>query len=142
MELSKILKVLYKGLKIKKYSLQAILRWLTILSIIVFTVLFLIPTQDLPEQSIFKWWDKSQHSLVFMALTTVAFLAYPKSNLITSIYLLIYGGFIEVLQAMTSWRQGDFYDWLADAFGVLIIYLVLETCIKIYPRSIEKLTRK
>jgi VanZ family protein len=141
-ELSKILKVLYKGLKIKKYSLQAILRWLTILSIIVFTVLFLIPTQDLPEQSIFKWWDKSQHSLVFMALTTVAFLAYPKSNLITSIYLLIYGGFIEVLQAMTSWRQGDFYDWLADAFGVLIIYLVLETCIKIYPRSIEKLTRK
>ena len=117
---------------INNISIRTIFRSLTILILIIFTVLFLIPTQDLPEQSIFKWWDKVQHCLVFMALTTVAFIAYPKSQLKVSIYLLMYGGFIEVLQAMTSWRKGDFYDWVADAFGVLITYLVLETFIKIF----------
>ena len=92
----------------------------------------MIPIQDLPEQSLFKWWDKAQHCLVFMALTTVAFLAYPKSYLKASIYLLMYGGFIEVLQAMTSWRQGDFYDWVADAFGILIIFIGLEISKRIF----------
>lgn len=112
---------------INNNSVQTIFKCLTILSLIIFTILFLIPTQDLPEQSVFKWWDKAQHTFVFMVLTTVAFLAHPKSYLKASIYLLMYGGFIELLQAMTSWREGDFYDWVADAFGILIIFIVMET---------------
>jgi VanZ family protein len=127
---------------INNISIRTIFRSLTILILIIFTVLFLIPTQDLPEQSIFKWWDKAQHAFVFMALTTVTFLAFPTSYLKVSIYLLMYGGFIELLQAMTSWRKGDFYDWVADAFGILIIFIVMETFNQISFQRSKKLKEK
>lgn len=138
----KFYKLLLKYLKlINNNSIQKIFRFLTILILIIFTVLFLIQTQDLPEQSIFKWWDKAQHTFVFMGLTTVAFLAYPKSYLKVSIYLLMYGGFIELLQAMTSWRHGDFYDWVADAFGILFIFIVMETFNQISFQRAKKLKK-
>jgi len=116
-------RVIYKVVNNK--IMQANFRVTMVLSLIIFTILFLIPTENLPEQSIFKWWDKAQHTFVFMALTTLAFLAFPKNSFKTSVCLLIYGGSIEVIQAMTSWRQGEFSDWVSDAIGILIIFLGL-----------------
>jgi len=34
--------------------------------------------------------------------------------------LLLLGVAIECAQAMTTWRQGDWMDWLADASGIAL----------------------
>jgi hypothetical protein len=36
--------------------------------------------------------------------------------------LLIYGAVIELAQAATGWRQGDWLDWIANALGVAAAY--------------------
>jgi VanZ family protein len=98
--------------------------------LILFTVLFLAPTQFLPEESVFNFWDKAQHTLAFIALGILAFLAHPKTYAKALIFLIIYGALIEVLQSMTSWRRGDLLDWIADALGVLIVW----ACLVVYQR--------
>ena len=86
------------------------------------TGLFLVPTELLPEDSIFAWWDKAQHALVFGFLALLGLLAYPTK--IKTIFwgLLIYGALIEVLQSLLGWRSGDVYDWCADAIGIVLAY--------------------
>ena len=120
-----------------KINLKQIFKAFLLFSLIVFTVLFLIPTEALPEQSVFKWWDKAQHIIVFMSLSLVAFFAYPQNFLKQSAYLMVYGAIIEVLQYLTNWRQEDFFDWIADVTGILIIYLVLEIIRRIFPNKLK-----
>ena len=88
------------------------------------TYLFLAPQQFLiPE--VFDWWDKLQHSLAFGVLTILGLLAYARtsSGVFRVIILLsIYGALIEVLQALSGWRYGEFRDWLADELGVAIAW--------------------
>ena len=69
-------------------NLKQILKAFFLLSLIVFTILFLIPTEALPEQSVFTWWDKAQHIIVFMSLSLVAFFAYPQNFLKLYAYLM------------------------------------------------------
>jgi hypothetical protein len=46
-------------------------------------------------------------------------LAYPKKPLLhMGGYFVLLGGFIEVAQWATGWRQGDWLDLLADVIGV------------------------
>ena len=92
--------------------------------LVLFTILFLMPTHYLPEESIFNWWDKAQHAAVFGVLTVFAILTYPDKVKALTLGLLLYGALIEILQSCTSWRQGDFSDWCADAIGVVIMYLL------------------
>ncbi len=64
------------------------------------------------------FWDKAQHFLGFFGLTGLGLLAYPKKPLLHMAgYFLLLGGFIEVAQWATGWRQGDWLDLLADALG-------------------------
>ena len=86
-----------------------------------FTVLFLMPTEFLPDESIFSWWDKAQHALVFGVLALLGLLAYPTRIHLIFWGLLIYGAVIEVLQSLSGWRQGDVYDWYADTMGVVLV---------------------
>ena len=90
-------------------------------TLIFFTVLFLLPQEYLAEQ-VFHWWDKAQHSVAFAILTVTGFWSHPKHSKALFVLLLCYGGLIEVLQFLSGWRQGDLVDWVADSIGVFICY--------------------
>jgi VanZ family protein len=80
-------------------------------------VLSLMPASYLPAQ-IFSLWDKAQHALAFTVLATLGLLAYPRQPWRVAIGLLAFGGAIELAQAATGWRHGEWSDWLADAVGL------------------------
>lgn len=89
------------------------------LACIVFGFLCLIPVPYLPS-GLFDWWDKAEHVLAFLSLSSLGVLVYQKSISKVLIGLLVYGGLIEILQWFTSWRSGDFADWVANGIGILI----------------------
>lgn len=81
-------------------------------------VMSLLPGEQVPQAFVF--WDKAQHALGFAALAVLGLLAYPLALPRVLVGLLIFGVAIECAQAWTGWRQGDWMDWLADAFGVAV----------------------
>jgi len=82
----------------------------------------LTPTPYLPPQA-FDIWDKAQHALAFVLLGGLGLSAFPQRAQHVLAGLLVYGGLIELAQAATGWRVGDWLDWLADAVGVGAVYL-------------------
>ncbi|RDD92322.1 VanZ family protein [Acidovorax sp. BoFeN1] len=80
-------------------------------------VLSLMPIAYLPPQ-VFSLWDKAQHALAFTALALLGLLAYPRQPWRMVLALLAFGGAIELAQAATGWRYGEWSDWLADAVGL------------------------
>jgi len=82
-------------------------------------VLSLLPTDYLPP-SIFSLWDKAQHALAFTALAALGLQAYPRRRWQVLAGLLVFGGLIELAQAATGWRHGEWADWLADAVGLAL----------------------
>lgn len=86
--------------------------------------------------------DKVIHLVIFLVLTFLMYLSYPK---LSAIFLIIimsgYGLLIEVLQhSLPTGRSFDWYDWLFDIFGVLIgIVLCFYTPI---PKLIQDLISK
>lgn len=80
--------------------------------------LSLVPVDQIP--SAFSFWDKAQHALGFAALAMTGLLAYPHRSRQLLLGLVLFGIGIEYAQHLTGWRHGDWADWLADCFGVLI----------------------
>ncbi|WP_202900035.1 VanZ family protein [Acidovorax sp. JHL-9] len=80
-------------------------------------VLSLMPVAYLPPP-VFSLWDKAQHALAFTALAALGLLAYPRRPWRLAVGLLAFGGAIELAQAATGWRYGEWGDWLADALGL------------------------
>ena len=95
--------------------MKKVLFWLSLLTL---STLSLLPSGYLPPQA-FSLWDKAQHALGFAGLTVLALWAYPGAARKIPWWLLIHGAAIELAQAATGWRQGDWLDWLADAIGIL-----------------------
>lgn len=83
------------------------------------TVLSLMPTEFLPPP-VFSLWDKAQHALGFVGLAVLGLLAYPQRPWLLAAGLLFFGGAIELAQAATGWRHGDWFDLLADAVGIVL----------------------
>ncbi len=90
--------------------------WLLLAAIV---VLSLSPAAYLPPQA-FSLWDKAQHALGFAALGLLGGLAYPARIRLLSVCLLAFGGAIELAQAATGWRHGDWADLLADGIGLVV----------------------
>lgn len=88
----------------------------------VIAVLSLLPDGYLPLGT-FDWWDKAQHALAFGVLGILGLLAYASATQRVLSGLLIFGAVIELAQAATGWRYGDWHDWLADVVGVGVAYL-------------------
>ncbi|MFN7121814.1 MAG: VanZ family protein [Hydrogenophaga sp.] len=88
-------------------------------SAIVLAIASLVPVDLLPQQAT-TIWDKGQHAFGFGWLALVGLLAYSNRLWTMLIALLVYGGVIELLQAATGWRYGEWLDFLADCIGVLI----------------------
>ncbi|MCK6414335.1 MAG: VanZ family protein [Giesbergeria sp.] len=82
-------------------------------------VLSLLPGHALPQVA-FSLWDKAQHALAFTALATVGLHAYPRYAPRVLVGLLVLGGGIELAQAATGWRHGEWADGLADAVGLAL----------------------
>jgi VanZ family protein len=102
-------------------SLVKLAFWFTWIAL---TYLFLMPVEFLPPD-VFDWWDKLQHALAFGVLTLLGLVAYGRSS--TSIMrmviaIVIYGALIEIVQALSGWRYGEFSDWIADLVGVAIAW--------------------
>lgn len=98
--------------------------WLGLASV---TVLSLLPVGYLPPP-VFSLWDKAQHALGFGVLTVLALRAYPQRAWQLLPLLLVHGGAIELAQAATGWRYGEWLDLLADAVGILaasVLWFVL-----------------
>lgn len=88
--------------------------WLVLLSL---TVLSIMPVGLLPPQ-MFDVWDKAQHALGFAGLTLLGLWAYPRAWPLLPGWLLLHGGLIELVQAATGWRHGEWLDLVADALGI------------------------
>ena len=99
---------------------------------IVFGFFCLIPTTYLPT-GLFDWWDKAQHVFAFFCLSSLGIFAYQKAAVKVAIGLLLYGALIEVLQWLIGWRSGEFADWVADGFGILIGCSLINRLIQKYP---------
>ena len=90
-------------------------------AVTIVTVLSLLPGDYLPPIA-FNVWDKAQHALGFLLLGLLGLNAYPNSIVRVVFGLLTYGAAIELAQAATGWRYGDWQDWLANAVGVSLAY--------------------
>lgn len=93
--------------------------WACVLSTV---FLSLVPVERLPQA--FHWWDKAQHALGFAVLTALGLLAYPQVGWRLLWGLLLLGACIELAQAASGWRRGDWLDLLADAVGILAVMAV------------------
>ena len=83
------------------------------------TVLMLIELA--PKQGGWPYWDKVQHALVFAALASAGYLAFPQKKLWICLGLVCYGALIEWLQSvLTMTRIASVSDWLADVAGILL----------------------
>lgn len=111
-------------------SLQRLLRWTFWLLLALVIGVTLLPVAYLPPQA-FSLWDKAQHALAFAALAALGALAYPRRIGLLAASLLVLGGAIELAQAATGWRSGEWADWLADAVGLIagLALVVLSRCV-------------
>ena len=95
-------------------------RGLLVLLLVVVSWLAFGPPPPLPD---LDGGDKVNHTLAFLALATTATLCNApglRSALFAFAALLLYGGFIELVQTQLPHRQGDWNDLAADALGVIL----------------------
>jgi VanZ family protein len=102
--------------------------------LILTTVLLLMPSYAVPKA--FDFYDKAQHSLVFVTLSLTGLLAFSDRLKAVCLGLCLYGGLMEVLQStVTTTRHGDVVDWFADTLGIVVglsAYLLSRQIVKKY----------
>ena len=79
-------------------------------------VLSLLPPDEIPSAG----WDKANHLLAFSVLAVLGIRSYPAFIVPVLIGLTLYGGLIEILQALTPYRYAEWFDLLADIAGILL----------------------
>ncbi len=82
----------------------------------------LLPSPDLPPTVDHA--DKLFHFLVYFGLGVLGLCAWPRHTLRVCLLLLGHGALVEIAQSLTDYRQGDIWDWLADAAGALAALLL------------------
>jgi VanZ family protein len=100
--------------------LAALAWWL---AMVAGTVVALLPVQYL-DSPVFNWWDKAQHAVSFAVLTLWVLLLWSARTRHILLGMLVYGGALELAQAWTGWRYGEWADWAADAAGVAFAFLL------------------
>lgn len=79
--------------------------------------------------------DKIQHIAAFLALGTLASLAYPETSALRiGVGLSLFGALIELVQAVPALhRNSDPVDWIADSVAAALILVILR-----WPRARRK----
>jgi len=101
-------------------------RWATVLwwlAMTAGTIVALLPVRYL-TLPVFSLWDKLQHAGGFAVLSFWALLIWSTRMSRVVLWMLIYGGALELAQAWTGWRYGEWADWAADAAGVALAFLL------------------
>lgn len=88
------------------------------LALVVAFVIALRPAPDV--EPAFSHQDKVMHFIAFAGLTLLGALAWPARLGRIVVLMLAYGLAMELAQATTAHRRGDWADWLADAAGILL----------------------
>jgi len=68
--------------------------------------------------------DKLMHVLIFAGLTLLWQLGFPRRAVSGLLMMSLYGGLIELAQHYLTVRTGDWWDWLADICGILLVLLL------------------
>lgn len=68
-------------------------------------------------------WDKSNHALGFAVLALLGAVSWPCRRHRVLVGLAVYGGAIELAQAASGIRFGEWLDWGADLAGLAIGFL-------------------
>ena len=100
---------------------------LTFVAVAATAIVCLIPIAEPPLGDV-PFMDKWTHMVLFGGIASVAMFELAMNRRLQTVWrwmspilAALYGGLIEVLQeSCTSTRSGDWYDFLADAFGVLV----------------------
>ena len=66
--------------------------------------------------------DKLEHCGAYLLMTAWFASALPGRGWLVSLILIFaaLGGLIELLQYLTGWRDGDWWDWAADCLGIAL----------------------
>ncbi len=91
------------------------------LAMVAVTVLALLPIEHL-QMPVFDWWDKAQHALAFVVLTSWALLLWPHAAVSVALGMLTYGAGLELAQWAIGWRFAEWADLAADAVGVFVAW--------------------
>lgn len=96
--------------------------FITLLAITTFLLLIeLTPSEDAIPHA-----DKVIHALIFLSLSALGYLSFPKHFTLTIVGLAFYGALTETLQhLLTVTRHASLLDWLADITGILLCFLVI-----------------
>ncbi|WER44495.1 VanZ family protein [Cupriavidus sp. WKF15] len=93
--------------------LWRLLFWPCLIAVLVLALM--PPTQPTPTTG----WDKANHVLAFLVLGWLGRRAYGRQRTAVLLGLVGYGVLIELLQGMTTYRDADPADVLADSIGLL-----------------------
>jgi hypothetical protein len=86
-------------------------------------VLSLLPSGQLPSE-LFNVWDKLQHASGYALLSLLGLRAYPQRPVLqVAGFVLLVGALVELAQALTGWRAGEWTDMLANGTGVALALL-------------------
>jgi hypothetical protein len=102
-----------------KFRQLALAAWGLAMGVV--TVLALLPIEHL-QLPVFDWWDKAQHALAFVVLTSWALLLWPNSAMRVALGMLAYGAGLELAQWAVGWRFAEWADLAADAVGVFVAW--------------------
>ena len=102
-------------IRVMAHHRSCLFRWLFWLGMGATLVLSLMVPSHIPSG--WQFWDKAQHTMGFALLTWLACCGGMRLPH-TMAGLVLWGTLIEVLQSMTTWRQGDVGDWLANTLGI------------------------
>lgn len=92
-------------------------------------VLALIPSPDTGEIQVN---DKFVHATAFFAYALLLDMASNKSFWRFQVPILLgYGALIEILQSFTPWRMFSLLDFVADAAGLVIYWLLFRIILKV-----------
>ena len=99
-------------------------KWLAWAATLVVAVLCLIPMPQGAEGAAPPESDKLAHVLLFGGLALLWWRVLPRRWVLVGVGVTLYGGLMELLQALTPYRSCDLMDFLADGLGVTITLAV------------------
>jgi VanZ family protein len=96
--------------------------WLALCFVLALVICYLA-FHPKPPQAATTGWDKLNHLLAFASLGFTAALGSARGErrvAMVFVGLLVFGGFIEIVQTQIPGRSGEWADLLADSFGITI----------------------
>jgi|TARA_B110000967_G_scaffold208681_1_gene261723 VanZ family protein len=99
-----------------------ILFWLSLIGTVFLSLMPVVGGEQL-----FELQDKVGHSSIYAALFFLCASAYGRRYPLALLALILaaFGLSMEIAQSMTSYRQGDHWDMLANLSGILAVWAVM-----------------